>query len=730
MNPSSAETTDTPFQQLLARVAETPSHLRFGNQRVAGVHIDDELPEIEFVEPEISRPDGAAEAPVILISAAAAVGKSTLANEIVKLRGAPLWRLGEFPMVGSFAVSGSMSRAYGLERAHEAQKALRGHSLTLILDGLDEAVVNSGYGVIDALAKDLAEFAGANARGATAQFVVLARPDTITYLRDALAFAVPRLEYDILTVRPLARDAAVELVRRRLEELYRPSERTSGAPLPGNFDLAMETLWDEFGRVFHTDPADLFEDEGARSFVGYPPVLGVLATYLFECGLRPNLSGASRLGQLFSTILRDTILTRERGKVVDNLSAELSGLVEKSVGGPTWLSPEHQCELLVAEAPTRALRPPEGFPASRSQELIDAAMSQLTQHPFVAGREGAFEGAVSDRFLNVAFRDYAVASVMRHQGDSRPAEALFIEGGASPSPVLARLLLSDSSNHESAPPRVTVEWLPFIHLSSMAEAARQDRQWLTRIVSDRGDPDVAMVSLGAVERSLEFEVEDLDVSEVVLVEKLSNAEIRLHDRTDVRLGGVGASQGLILGPGVALEAGSVTIDAHHLRVHASRGELVDPVEIIAAHIQVEDSASFNLDGVYSPEGSRREDALLLIGSTADYRLAPYERAPRGDDEWPPDELMEIRKIVRFLAGAANGVADPVRNAAAKGSLDTLILEFLVERQILVTEGYKMTFDADRAGFSRPQIVSLGERTKALDDLVSEYRRRHPPSSKA
>jgi hypothetical protein len=690
-------------------------------KHVIGVHIADRPALEEFVEPDVSADaDAGGTAPVVLVSAAAAVGKTTLAEEIVRRRGAPLWRLGQFPLVGTLTVSGSIGVAYGLERVSEVSRALRDRQLTLVLDGLDEAVVNAGYGVIDAFAEDLATLAGENARHPIAQFVVLARPDTIKYLRDALAFTEPRLDYDMFVVRPLNRPAAVELVRKSLEVRSRVSNRLTP---PGAFDSAMEAIWLEFARVFSVEPDALFEDEEARSFVGYPPVLIVLAEYLERCQLRPSLSGTSELGSLFTTIMRDTILAREQGKIIDNLPTELRPLIGTAVAGAAWLSPEHQMELLVAPGPSRALTPPEGFPTSRAAELLDAALAQLAQHPFLSDADGALDEPLGERFKNVAFRDYAIASVMTTTGDNRPASAVFMESGGTPSPLLARLLVSTGRLDDRDLARVSVEWLPFIHASIMAEAARRNDAWSTRMSVVPSDPDVALVILGPADGGLEFEVEDLEIAEVVLLGQLSDAEIDLHDGVDIRLSGIGPSRGLILGPGVALAAGRITFDARELRVLAARGGLLDPVEVRAVTLDVEDPMNFKLAALWPPEGVRPEEAFRLFGSASDYRLAPYVRDPIPGDNatWPPSELMQVRRIVKFIIGPANRVEAPVRTRAAKGSLSEPMLEFLLEKGVLASANGLIEFDADRAGFSLQQIITLDEPSSALHQLAADFR---------
>src|SRR5947209_5059714 len=71
---------------------------------------------------------------VVVISAAGAVGKSTLAREIAFRKGSPLWDLATAKPVGHHSLIGQLTNSYGYTNSPSAFKALEAGTLFLVID--------------------------------------------------------------------------------------------------------------------------------------------------------------------------------------------------------------------------------------------------------------------------------------------------------------------------------------------------------------------------------------------------------------------------------------------------------------------------------------------------------------------------------------------------------------------------------------------------------------------
>lgn len=93
-----------------------------------------------FVEPDlnVTRALEPGKTSVVLLSAPGAVGKSTLAAELARRSGAPLWDLSQF-QVGSKTFSGTILEAYDFE-ATGVKKRIKNGEFLFVLDALDEAL--------------------------------------------------------------------------------------------------------------------------------------------------------------------------------------------------------------------------------------------------------------------------------------------------------------------------------------------------------------------------------------------------------------------------------------------------------------------------------------------------------------------------------------------------------------------------------------------------------------
>ena len=74
----------------------------------------------------------------MIISAAGAVGKSTLANEMACKKSAPIWDLAMASAVGENSMTGQLTTSFGFDLAAAVSAKLASGQLFLIIDALDE----------------------------------------------------------------------------------------------------------------------------------------------------------------------------------------------------------------------------------------------------------------------------------------------------------------------------------------------------------------------------------------------------------------------------------------------------------------------------------------------------------------------------------------------------------------------------------------------------------------
>lgn len=133
--------TQIEFQDLLSTL---PSCRRFDltGKRDDVSYIGEQKP--AFVAPSL-RPrtdvNNPSQPRVVIISAAGAVGKSTLAEELTRERGAPLWDLSRAKTVGQGSLAGMLSQAYGVGASPEVTRAVVAGELFFVIDVLDEVRV-------------------------------------------------------------------------------------------------------------------------------------------------------------------------------------------------------------------------------------------------------------------------------------------------------------------------------------------------------------------------------------------------------------------------------------------------------------------------------------------------------------------------------------------------------------------------------------------------------------
>lgn len=324
-----------------------------------------------FIAPSITLLD-AADQRAVMVSAPAAVGKSTVAKWLASETNAHFLDLGQI-QVGSQGFIGDLA-ARGL------LQAFRDGQLTVVVDALDEGLVRSGFDNYEAFFRDLAQLAeGAKADWAddATRLVLFGRDEyidlTALILADSGAqFSTFRLEYMEASQ---AKDLVVAYARASAHGTFHE----------GPTRQATEAFFRAAARALDVDYGQLWTDSVGRGFAGYPPVLRAVAEVIAP---NPTVALAEwetptewhNAWQLLAETA-NRLLDREREKLV----GESGVLIPEQA-----YDSEHQLTLLARRLTGSPIDFCEGldFQSDKDKQAFrDAAQAQLEVHPFLA--EGA-----------------------------------------------------------------------------------------------------------------------------------------------------------------------------------------------------------------------------------------------------------------------------------------------------------------------------------------------------
>jgi hypothetical protein len=111
----------------------------------------------EFVAPTMRPKEGSpAGSKVVVISAAGAVGKTTLAREVAFRSGAPYWDLSEQGPVGQHSLIGALGVTFGTSALPKLTQQLQAGGLCVVVDAFDEARVKVTESGFEAFVNDIA----------------------------------------------------------------------------------------------------------------------------------------------------------------------------------------------------------------------------------------------------------------------------------------------------------------------------------------------------------------------------------------------------------------------------------------------------------------------------------------------------------------------------------------------------------------------------------------------
>lgn len=692
----------------LATVAERPT-LATGPAVPPVQHVTDRNP--RFVPPtfraEIDLAEGTS---VVLITAPAAVGKSTVAREIARLTNAPLFDLAQFQVGDSF-IEGTITRAYGPQSLVSILSGVSDGDFPLIFDALDEGEVRAGGNNFEAFMENLCALAADPRPRPT--IIVLARGETAVLTE--LHMEEQGVRYASFVIDYFDEAGARTYLELQLDEMARVS---SGADRPHHhnhaavFQEAVHLVFQGLARAVASDvEAASWNTPAVRAFLGYAPVLSVLAEFLrvgnyqLLCeDLRRSpewYDGGRSSWAMLSEIVR-ALFVREQQKVVGNVRPKLA-LAADLYGFDDWDSLYTEDEQVVRIL-GRVLsfpipeRLPHALPGQLQDPYEDAIDIMLPQHPFIADRG----------FTSVVFEEYLYARTL-HDGPSWLATAVrqrLHMPDSLPSPLLAHFMLESSPDTET--PQINGEDVGSVYNSLHSNARRS------------GEVRLAVVEFDDAIQGFVWPDDDgspilrFNITGELLTFWRRASYLVVRAPLDVEFLGV---QDFRLGPDIAVEARSVTFGTADVLIAAGEDQEVT----ISAERYADRGAPPRLRvrgeshvGVYWPN--------LRFPWTAYDDLGPVEP----DSDAVIERLYRhLRRILRGFRGSSVRGGTIGRSAhwidpVAVGSLPEAkaLRDDLVATKLLRIVGTRYVLETDRAAELGLDYTSL--RTHAVPAAAKQY----------
>lgn len=414
---------------LVAAIGDVVSH------RLTSEIFQSPEPPSVFVDPAIETVDEQSPfaAEVILIGAAAAVGKTTVARHVASAAGIPLLDLAQVPVA-----AGSLRGLVGgyIESDPESVEALLRGDLALVIDALDEGRVRSGEDGFLQFLFTMWELLDSAARSSSPIAILFGRPTTIGDVEATLELhneGKPddkQIRYRRAELAFFDEEGAVELVRKYAESMDDEPSRIDRQW--GAISVTVRTYFRSIAEALGLDASeDLWSDDLGRAFAGYAPVLAALGSLISETSDFQSLT--ARLDRNYTDawapieeVIR-LILERE----IDKLQQAVAPLLSDGVEIPSdAYSPQEQLGYLIDHVHgERTLQGtiPEGLRGRDADAYVTAVNQLIPEHPFVRDRQ----------FANPVFAGFALAAGMGSNQLQRPTSHELL-GQAARSPFLWR----------------------------------------------------------------------------------------------------------------------------------------------------------------------------------------------------------------------------------------------------------------------------------------------------
>ncbi len=673
-----------------------PSDLPITKKPGGFAYVERGLP--EFIGPDLAlsvEADEPSKPSIMIISAAGAVGKSTLARQVGFRKRAPIWDLAQAAAVGGNSMNGQLIASFDYEVAARASRLLSEGQLFLIVDALDEARVKVNEAGYEAFVDNLAAMAN---RASGTAFVLLGRTQTAE--TTWLLLQEAGVSASLLSIQPFTRPQAEEYIELRIKHFdSAAAKRIDDHPQP--FVEARNLIFNHLERA--VGGGEVMLSEGAvREFLGYAPVLETVAVLLAKetnyADMIADLAGevsldpAPQLGRplavLYHVVTR--LLEREQTeKLVHNIKPALEGVAAEH-GWTSWeslYSPMEQRLRLLGRVLNRDFNPAPQMPTALRARYEEQLDTWLPEHPFL--REGS-------EFANKVFESYLFAATLREYLTdlSRVVESRVNAAEYKPSRLLADfyILLGEQSGSETVPAK---------HIGLLYDSllAGETDSLRVRLSVEAGDPDGVDEDEASNEGEFElaYAVPDADEGEQIETRSFSITEDsgvitfrrQLKDATVITNGTVwlgGDIDDFEVGPSVDVRCRTLEIHSSGLVVRARKAKSSEADAVVLEAVECTSAVSRSplVRGILH---------VSWLGAEA-YPWTDYAATPGGvesDDRRMHSVYLRFRRIVMTLRSHGKGSLARFRDKVEhervlRGPLGQVLLEKLVQDGIMFLKG--------------------------------------------
>ncbi|MFT8402375.1 MAG: hypothetical protein ABF932_00670 [Gluconobacter potus] len=613
------------------------------------------VPELPtFVEAPLSKStaygdrDDPATSPLILVSAAGAVGKSTLARQIASATGAVYVDLAKADPVGGNTLSGGLMKSR-LLADWEAGAA------TVLIDGLDEARLKVTQDGFNAFIKDVAELA----KERSTPTVLFGRTGAIQEAWLLLADEVPVTVLEIGYYTPeLATRFAMALLRQRKPDY----------PFMDAAERAITLLLD-----------GLRQDVGGDGdrFAGYAPVLQAVAEQVARDANPAALIAKIERGEQPVTL--QTIITA----ILEREQMKLASLAFEDASLKTKLyDPNEQLTRLVARVYGQPTPPLPPMSANDAQIYANALETWTADHPFLDGGSAPVSAIFDAVIAGIALCDEQTA---------RAATSRELARGVAANPFLAEFYFAAQEKGYIRPEHIGIIYASLRARLSIGDEASlsiegvESEDELERL---KAEIEITLVRVGSDRpRVLSFDTEQTGV--VRLGSFVEDVEVTAP-YADVEIGG--GREAILVSP-VAIQVGHLLIRAERLIVEAQTDR-----ETGAISLEAETADTTDVSNVPLSNGN-----VALTVSWQDDGAYPWtnfrsEPTPVQDPR-TAEALRRFRKfVISFRShskGALKRFARKLEHERMTKGTGSAVLHHMLDTGIVSTDGSMYTLYPDK-----------------------------------
>lgn len=625
-----------------------------------------EEPVAHFVEPHLSlRTDFTnIAAPIWLVAAPGAVGKSTFARQVAAKTGAIFLDLAVATSVAGNYLSGGIAKN-GLSPAWAADET------TVLIDSLDEARLR-------VTPASFADFLGDVAASASQKHIPVVFFGRVGIIEEAWAILTDcGINCPIFDVqffdKQQSQDLVFQLLRSTSRDLRKARFATSFLSHGANYVSAANMFLDHLREAVNLD--------GDR-FAGYAPVLQAVASVLAEETNPSRLDEVVLLAKQ-ATVLKelcDQILQRESGKLREALKDRID---ERKLS--RLYEPEEQMKRLAA----RVL---EGPPPAQQVALTpeetsayeEAVTSFFDAHPFLDGTGKNPSGAV--------FAAFILARALS-QPEYESKARLFSSGGLhTPNPFLINFVL----RADSKPLQDQV--IPPEHVALLYDSLRAGTKSgdIVSLQIDAGDEEQAdgELSITSDGRSTVYEFNTSQAGTMQFSRVMSGVTIQAP-QMDIQFG---LGESFEMAAPVYLNVGRLIFEARELIVSKEQASASDDLSVV---LECATEARSQLKS--TPLVRPGVEFSVSWPNSEQYPWSSFSVTTSDENESETEKgLRRLRRLVLAFRSHSKGrlarlQAKIEHSRMTKGILGVRIREALIHDGVLVLEGKMYYLDPKRLG---------------------------------